>query len=49
MKALAKELKNLCGVGGTAKNEEILIQGEHRDKIMDYLNKEGYGAKKAGG
>jgi translation initiation factor 1 len=49
MKALSKELKTLCGVGGTAKNEEILIQGDHREKIMAHLKKEGYGAKKAGG
>lgn len=49
MKDLGRALKTLCGVGGTAKNGEIIIQGDHRDKVADYLKKQGYGAKKAGG
>jgi len=42
LKDLAAILKKLCGTGGSAKDDEILIQGDVRSKIADYLTKQGH-------
>jgi translation initiation factor 1 len=49
LKHLAKLLKSACGVGGSAKDNEIIIQGSFKQKVADLLVKEGYQVKLKGG
>lgn len=48
-KILAKELKTKLSVGGSFKDDKIIIQGDYRDKIMQILKQKGFNVKRVGG
>lgn len=49
LQQLAKTLKRLCGTGGTVKDGVIIVQGDHRDSLLNEIKQQGYTVKLAGG
>ena len=48
-KKLTKDIKSMLSVGGSFKNDSIIIQGDYRDKIMEFLKSNGFSVKRVGG
>ncbi len=46
LEKLGKQLKNHCGTGGSAKDREIIVQGDHREKVLQWLIKNGFSKTK---
>ena len=49
LKELAKQIKSFCATGGAVKNGEIIIQGDLRQKVMEFLTLKGHKVKRVGG
>ncbi len=49
LKSLAKNIKQHCSVGGSVKDGEVIIQGNMRDKVMEFLRAQGHHIKRVGG